>query len=182
MGNKGTMPWGDKPLDGAYFKKRTEGHTVVMGRKTFDSMGRKPLPNRRSIVLSKSPIWDFDVGVANNVKSVVSRAKEYEGVMDVWIIGGSEVFNQFMPYIEEMHVTTVGDSFEGDVFFPDIHEGYKWTSVLVKMDVGTAQNGEKYNLVFRKFTKQLDIEIEELTVMKNDKEKTTQGGQSCAQS
>lgn len=137
MGKDGSMPWGDKPLDGKHFRSLTEGHTVVMGRKTFESMNAQPLPNRNNIVLTRS--------IPVTVEDIVEMDKHNE--CDTWIIGGSQVFKAFLPYIEEFYVTTVGEVFEGDTFFPDIHQDYMWNHEYLGMGNG------KYHLVYRKFTK-----------------------------
>lgn len=143
MGNKGSMPWGDKPLDGRHFRSLTEGHTVVMGRKTFESMGRKSLPNRISLVITKQTNYHVPPSTVNvlvsDVEDVV-RANEKFPEKEYWIIGGAQVFEEFMPHIEEMYVTVVGDTFEGDVFFPtelmfDESYGHFWNTELLGHEV-----------------------------------------------
>lgn len=156
MGKDGTMPWGDKPLDGAHFRRLTEGHTVVMGRKTFESMGSKPLPKRNTIVISNTMESTEQYNVYANPKilaEVHSLSQAFMKSHDLWIIGGAQVFEAFLPYIEEFYVTTIGEEFEGDTYFPDIHAEYEWQGELLGMDIGTAQDGEVYNLIFRKFTR-----------------------------
>jgi len=165
MGKDGAMPWGDMPLDGNHFRSLTEGHIVVMGRKTLESMDYKPLPNRMNIVLSrrinvgqrpldmKNPLYSaFSV---DEVLDVYDRTKP--GV-DLWVIGGSEVYKAFLPYIEEFYVTTVGEHFEGDTFFPDIHKEYDWESELIGSDeITIAIKQELPKLVFAK-----PVEMEQL--------------------
>lgn len=149
MGKDGTMPWGDKPLDGTHFRRLTEGHTVVMGRKTFESMGSKPLPNRRNIVLNRSgAVPSLLTPELTGMRSVDEVLQSTRGCI-VWIIGGSEVFKAFMPYIEEFYITTVGEDFEGDTFFPDIHADYEWEGELL----GGLEEVGNYRLLFRKFTR-----------------------------
>lgn len=165
MGYKGKMPWGDKPLDGKHFRSLTEGHIVVMGRKTFESMGSKPLPYRTNVVLS-SKIHPEVVSV-NCVPRVLAMKPQADmDGKDIWIIGGAKVFEAFLPYIEEMYVTTVGDEFEGDVYFPDMFAEYIWNHELLEtqhVHVPTNAGYEtvepddiaivRYMLHFRKFVK-----------------------------
>lgn len=151
MGKDGSMPWGDKPLDGPHFKKLTEGHTVVMGRKTYESMGRKGLKNRITLLLTNDPKYNVPPSTVNvlisSKEQVITSATNFPQ-KDMWVIGGAEIFKEFMPYIEEMYVTTVGDDFEGDTFFPDMHENIKWTGEVLGME---EKNG--FHLIYRKFTK-----------------------------
>lgn len=152
MGNNGTMPWGDAPLDGAHFRRLTEGHLVVMGRKTFESMGSRNLPNRVNMILTRKP-WQPNSSVFT-VQSVEEAIKWYKKHCqrsnqhrDLWVIGGAQVFEAFMPYISEMYVTTVGEAFEGDTFFPDMFKSFIWEPEYLGMET------REYDLVFRKFTK-----------------------------
>lgn len=138
------MPWGDKPLDGTHFRSLTEGHIVVMGRKTFESMGSKPLPNRTNVVLSNR--IQPEVITMNCMKQVL--ALEIDSPQDLWVIGGAKVFEAFLPYIDEMYVTTVGDEFEGDTYFPDMFAEYIWNHELIGTD-----EKDGYMLHFRKFQK-----------------------------
>ena len=146
MGKDGHMPWGEKPLDGRHFRRLTEGHTVVMGRKTFESMGSRPLPNRQNIIMSRTGPGSL---YCRDAKSVVHLHDGGHFTGDVWIIGGAEVFEAFMPYIEEFYVTAVGEAFEGDTFFPDIHDVCNWKSELLGIE-----EKDGYPLVYRKFIRE----------------------------
>jgi len=139
MGKDGQMPWGKNPLDGEHFRRMTEGHIVVMGRKTWESMGKRALPNRSHVVLRRDG-W-------TTAEQVIIGSHNYTA-QDTWIIGGAEIFRLFLPHIEEMYVTIVGDSFDGDTYFPDMHANYEWSSELL----GTAEK-DGHHLIFRKFTK-----------------------------
>lgn len=152
MGKEGTMPWGAKPLDGTHFRRLTEGHTVVMGRKTFESMGRRGLKNRVNIVLTNNLEYHVPPSTVNvilsDVDEVIEVSKSFSD-KDFWIIGGSQVFEVFMPYIEEMWVTTIGETFEGDTYFPnELMHSYKWHHSLMDTD-----NVNGYLLTFRRFRK-----------------------------
>jgi len=113
IGRGGEMPW-HLPQDLAHFKATTIGHTLVMGRKTFDSIGRA-LPGRRTIVMTLQQGWHApSVEVAHSLAEAFALA----GPADVFVVGGSEVFRQAMPFADEMLLTEIEQSPEADVFFP----------------------------------------------------------------
>jgi len=113
IGRDGAMPW-HLPADLAHFKAVTMGHTMVMGRKTYDSIGR-PLPGRRTIVITHQEAWHApSVEVAHSLPEALALA----GPTDVFVIGGSEVYRQAIPFADEMLLTEIAQSPEGDAFFP----------------------------------------------------------------
>src|SRR5699024_10872736 len=108
------------PQDVRFFKEKTTGHTIVMGRKTFESIG-KVLPNRKHTVLtSKKNGFPDDEGVIHAIKAIVERFKNKQ--VEVFVIGGGGIFKQLMDDVSRLYVTKIAHTFEGDVFFPDIHE------------------------------------------------------------
>ena len=124
IGRGGTLPW-HLPADLQFFKRLTTGHTIVMGRKTYESIGR-PLPNRRSIVISRDPEFRADgVDVAHSLDDALAMAA---GDDDVFIIGGAEGFEQGLPAAERIYLTKIHAQIEGDVWFPPIDEG-EWTAI-----------------------------------------------------
>ncbi len=116
IGKDGNLPW-RLPEDLKWFKKITSGHAVLMGRKTWDSLGR-PLPNRRNIALSRSlkPVPGMEV---------IRSLDELTGLVletDLFVIGGGELYAQLLPRCSELYLTTVlREIADGDVFFPE-HE------------------------------------------------------------
>ena len=113
IGRDGDMPW-HLPQDLAHFKATTMGHTMVMGRKTYDSIGR-PLPGRRTIVITHQQSWHTaGVEVAHSLAEALALA----GPTEVFVIGGGEVFEQAMPFADQMMLTEIGQSPEGDAYFP----------------------------------------------------------------
>jgi len=113
IGRDGGMPW-HLPEDLAHFKAVTMGHTMVMGRKTYDSIGRA-LPGRRTIVITRQPGWHApSVEVAHSLPEALALA----GPADVFVIGGSEVYQEALPYADQMLLTEIEQSPEGDAFFP----------------------------------------------------------------
>lgn len=107
------------PDDLKHFKALTTGATVVMGKKTFFSLPRRPLPNRRNIVLTRDVSFTHEgVGVAHSIEELTSTLKPEE---KVFIIGGGEVYRQFMPLAKELHITHIHHTWEdADTFFPEI--------------------------------------------------------------
>jgi len=113
IGREGTMPW-HLPQDLAHFKATTMGHTLVMGRRTYESIGR-PLPGRRTIVLTRQRAWHApSVEVAHTLPEGFALA----GPTDVFVVGGSEVYRQAMPFADQMLLTQIAQSPEGDAYFP----------------------------------------------------------------
>ena len=116
IGKDGDLPW-RLPEDLQWFKKITSGHAILMGRKTWESLGR-PLPNRRNLVLSRSlePIDGMEV-----IRSLDDlNEKKFES--DLFVIGGGELYRQLLPECAELYLTTVlREVSAGDVFFPE-HE------------------------------------------------------------
>ncbi|WP_299447015.1 dihydrofolate reductase [uncultured Phycicoccus sp.] len=116
IGSGNAMPW-HLPEDFAYFKRTTMGHPMVMGRKTFDAIGRV-LPGRRSIVITRRPDWSHAaVETAHSLAEALSLAGPAD---EVFVVGGGEVYAEAMPYAHRLLVTEVDQEPEGDVHFPPI--------------------------------------------------------------
>jgi len=122
IGRDGQLPW-HLSADLQRFKGLTMGHTIVMGRKTWDSIGR-PLPGRTSVVISRQAEFQpgFDeVLVAVNLDEAMSRARNTDGTGDeAFIIGGARIYEISFPHIERFYLTRVHADVEGDVAFPEI--------------------------------------------------------------
>ncbi len=116
--NDNTMPW-HLPKDLRYFKERTTGHTIIMGRKTFESLGRV-LPNRKHVVLTRNDLTlPEEVDIVHDMSEVVQLAKEQPD-NELFIIGGGTIFEQFLDYADKLYVTIIDEIFSGDVYFPTI--------------------------------------------------------------
>src|SRR5699024_7902425 len=119
IGYQNEMPW-HLPIDLRYFKEITYGHKIVMGRKTFESNG-KVLANQKHIELtSKKNGFPDEMEVIHDIKTIVERLKNKQ--KEVFVIGGGGIFKQLMDDVSRLYVTKIAHTFEGDVFFPDIHE------------------------------------------------------------
>ncbi|MBY8908469.1 dihydrofolate reductase [Salinicoccus roseus] len=141
IGFKNKMPW-HLPNDLKHVKKLTQGNTIVMGRKTFESLGR-PLPNRRNVVLTRNRDFDAE-GV--DVIHEVADIKELEG--EIFVFGGSGVYNQTMDLVDEMHITRIHETFGGDTFFPEYDES-EWE--LVSSEEGVIDDKNRYPHEFLHF-------------------------------
>jgi dihydrofolate reductase len=114
IGRGGTLPW-HLPEDLRHFKATTLGHPIVMGRRTWESIGRA-LPGRRSIVLTRNPAWSAPGG--ETASSLAQALQMCEGAAEVFVIGGAELFAQALPLAQRLFVTEIDADFEGDTFFP----------------------------------------------------------------
>jgi dihydrofolate reductase len=118
IGKENSLPW-NIPEDLKRFKQMTSGHTILMGRKTFDSIGR-PLPNRQNIVMTKDENFEQEgIKVINDFDEALELIKESNE--DVFIIGGSKIYELFEPVANSLAITRILKDFEGDAFFPDIN-------------------------------------------------------------
>lgn len=113
IGVNNTLPW-RLPEDLAFFKKTTSGHAIIMGRKTFDSIGR-PLPNRRNIVVTRNPGWQH-AGVERAAS--LHEAAALAGAGEVFVIGGAQIYREALPLAQRLIVTEIDADFECDAFFP----------------------------------------------------------------
>ncbi|MES2457081.1 MAG: dihydrofolate reductase [Bacteroidota bacterium] len=106
------------PTDLKHFKSITKGHTIIMGRKTFDSIG-KALPHRRNIVITRTEGLEIEgAEVVNTVDQALELCSDEE---EVFIVGGAEIYKIAMPATDRIYLTTVHRSFEGDAYFPEIN-------------------------------------------------------------
>jgi dihydrofolate reductase len=119
IGADGAMPW-HLPEDFAYFKRTTMGHPMVMGRRTFDAIGRV-LPGRRSIVITRQPHWAHPgVETAHSLAEALALAGPAD---EVFVVGGGQVYAEAMPFAHRLLVTEVDQEPSGDVHFPPIDPG-----------------------------------------------------------
>ena len=109
------------PDDLKRFKELTTGHNIIMGRKTFESLGRV-LPNRKHIVFTQNPDFKIDDENVQIVHSMLEIQEYIESKEENFVIGGAMIYNLLMPYVTKMYVTEIDKDFEGDTFFPKINE------------------------------------------------------------
>lgn len=117
IGKDGTMPWPHLAEDLKRFKKLTDGAMIVMGKNTWLSLPKRPLPNRQNIIVSKTLEDDYAVKVQGDPKEILAKLKKaWDG--DIWIIGGAEVYRQFLPLCHSVYVTRIDGDYECDTRFP----------------------------------------------------------------
>jgi dihydrofolate reductase len=115
IGLGGKMPW-HLPAELAYFKQVTMGHPVIMGRKTFDSIGR-PLPGRRNLVVTGNPDWRHDgVEVHASIESAIAAV----GGLEAFVIGGATLYEAALPLAQRVYLTAIDATVDGDTFFPEL--------------------------------------------------------------
>jgi dihydrofolate reductase len=147
FGKDNKMPW-YLPADFAYFKRMTLEHTVLMGRKTFESMGSKPLPKRHNVIMTRDE--NFSPEGCDVVHSVEEALRRFSGgsweSKELFVIGGVEVFHMFMPHVERMYVTEIAHTFEVDTHFPLILD-IEWREVAREAGVKDEKNVYDYDWV-----------------------------------
>jgi dihydrofolate reductase len=136
IGKNNDLPW-HLPNDLKYFKGVTQNKTVVMGRKCFESIGR-PLPNRKNIVLSRKPFIHDNVVWLPSVQDVL----KLNG--DIFIIGGAQIYEQFLPYASKLYITKIEHEFDGDTFFPRVNLD-EWKQVSYKQGIKDEKNIYEHN-------------------------------------
>ena len=124
IGANGQLPWRE-PEDLKFFKTLTTGHPIVMGRKTFESIGR-PLPNRRNIVLTRA--WQPPRGVEVVHHPAALAEMALEG--DIFVIGGAEVFRLFLPHCQSLFVSHLEAAYEGDTWMPAFEHEFPLVETL----------------------------------------------------
>lgn len=126
IGKDNQLPW-HLPNDLKYFKNQTWAMPILMGRKTFDSIG-KPLPGRKSIVITRNSDWSHEgVDVVHSLDEAIEKAKSY-GAREIFVIGGAEIFRSSFKDADRIYLTRVHQQVEGDVYFPKL-EPSEWSLV-----------------------------------------------------
>ena len=152
IGDKNKLPWSFS-CDMKYFSRITRGNdknAIIMGRKTFESIGRV-LPNRHNIILSttKSPKTEDNIVFFDNISSIISFCKEKD-FHDVWVIGGESIYKQFLEsnnLIKEIYITKINKDYNCDSFFPELDEKYKLISNSATKESDTILNFMVYSLL-----------------------------------
>ncbi len=127
------------------FKELTTNHTIIMGRKTFESLGRV-LPNRKHIVFSNNPDFKVDDENVEVVHSMLQIQEYIESEEEAFVIGGAIIYNLLMPYVKKMYVTEIDKEFEGDTFFPRINKE-TWKEISREKGPEDSENKFTYEYV-----------------------------------
>lgn len=123
IGKDNRLPW-HLPNDLRYFRNQTWGMPILMGRKTFDSIG-KPLDGRHSIVITRNPEWQHEGVTAVHSLDEAVHAAEARGAKEIFVIGGAEIFLSALPQARRIYLTRIHHHFEGDAFFPPLEEEWQ---------------------------------------------------------
>lgn len=144
IGKNNELIW-HLPADLKRFKELTTGNVIIMGRKTYDSIGR-PLPNRINIVVTRQSDFKKEgVIVVNSLEEAILKGKSlHRG--DIYIVGGAEIYQQALHVVEEIDLTLIHDIFEGDAFFPLIDE-QTWTLTSKIRGVTDEKNPFQYSFL-----------------------------------
>jgi dihydrofolate reductase len=141
IGVNNKLPW-RLPADLKFFKETTTGHAVLMGRRTYESIG-KPLPNRTNVVLTRDP--DYRAEGVRVFHSPEEAVREFDGEKELFVIGGAEIFKQLLPYADKLIVTHIDHEFAADTFFTQVHaEDWK----VVSRVPGTTDEKNPYSYEF----------------------------------
>jgi len=140
IGKNNTLIW-HLPEDLKRFKALTTGKTIIMGRKTFESLGRV-LPNRKHIVLTKNLDFSVDNEMVEVVHELADLKKYIESEEECFVIGGGIIYNMLIPYANKIYATIINQDFEGDTYFPKIDENV-WK--LEKREIGLKNEDNPYD-------------------------------------
>ena len=141
IGKDNDLPW-HLPADLQHFKSVTMNKPILMGRKTYDSIGR-PLPGRQNIVITRNDIKIEGVTVVNSIDEAISSAKDAEEVM---VIGGSSIYELVLPEVQRMYLSFVEGEFEGDAWFPEFDEN-EWKIIDEKVQAADEKNAHACRFV-----------------------------------
>ena len=152
IGKNGTMPW-HLPEDLAHFKALTQGHPVIMGRKTYHSIGAA-LPGRTNIVVTRNKDFEAaDADVVHDLSEALTKAKATEehwrpdgGREEIFVIGGADIYGQALPEAQRIYMTEVNQELPGDAFFPELAEG-EWKETDRQDRDPETSGGPAYSLV-----------------------------------
>jgi dihydrofolate reductase len=141
IGKQNEIPW-KLPAEQNYFKEITMGHTVVTGRKNFESMGRA-LKGRRNIIITRDKQYQAEnCEIITSAEELIDKFKASEE--EVFIIGGEEIYKMFLPHSNKLYITIIEEDFDGDTFFPEITEN-DWVEISSQPGLTDQKNVYVYN-------------------------------------
>ncbi len=147
IGRNNELPW-HMPADLAFFKRTTMGKPIIMGRKTWESIGRA-LPGRRNVVITRNS--DYQADGADVTESLASAIEVCAGEPEIMLIGGATLFEQCLADTDNLYLTKIHHSFEGDTWFPDYTQ-YRWQTEWEEPHAADENN--PYAYTFYKFCKE----------------------------
>ena len=127
IGNGNKIPW-HLPEDFKWFKQTTTGHVIVMGRKTFESIGR-PLPNRTTVILSRSEFQYPGIKTISDLSQLDVDSSEWNG-KEIFICGGAQIYEQTLDRCSDLYLTLVKQTVDGDAYFPRFEDRFELVETL----------------------------------------------------
>lgn len=121
IGKGNSLPW-YLPADLKHFKDLTIGKTLIMGSKTFDSIGGKPFEGRKFIILDSDKEKEYKMERCKTAHSIEEAIKLTEGEKEIIVAGGASIYKQFLPLANKMYLTLIDGDFEGDIYFPEYNQ------------------------------------------------------------
>lgn len=125
IGKDNAMPW-HIPEEFKYFRRTTMGKPIIMGRKSYEALGGKPLPGRANIIVSRNPeSVAGDVIAVSTVEAAIEKAREIavrDGVDEIFITGGAQIYAAAMPYTRRLYLTVIHRDYDGNTLFPEFNE------------------------------------------------------------
>jgi len=142
IGRGNALPW-HLPADLAHFKAVTMGKAIIMGRKTYESIGR-PLPGRHNIIISRNPVFSAPgCTVVASVEAALAAAGEVDEVM---VIGGAQLYAELLPRAQRIYLTRIEAEFDGDAWFPSL-DAASWQEVACSTQAADERNPFRYSFV-----------------------------------
>lgn len=152
IGNDNQLPW-RLPADLAFFKRTTMGKPIIMGRKTFDSIGR-PLPGRRNIVITRDPEFSAQgCEVVHSIETALTGCSDHDELM---LIGGATLYEQTLDQVSCMYITRINHSFSGDTWFPEF-DLTQWE--IVEKEDFEADQDNPFSYSFVKYVRELRLSL-----------------------
>jgi dihydrofolate reductase len=148
IGKDNQLPW-HLPEDLKFFKRVTMGHPIVMGRKTFDSIGRA-LPGRENIIITRNKNYKSDTCTVFNYIEEFLSYTSYKPEEEYFVIGGAEIFKQLLPKVDRLYITEIHEEFDGDTFFPEF-DMKDWK--LVSKEAGPKDEKNPYDYEFKVYSR-----------------------------
>jgi len=149
IGKANKLPW-HLPADLAFFKRVTLGHPIIMGRKTFEAIGRV-LPGRDNIILTKDSRYTVEgCRVIHSIEEILKIDEQNND--ELFVIGGAEIFKAVFPFADRLYITLIEEEFEGDTYFPEYNND-EWQ--LISREKGQKDEKNRYDYYFLTFNRKL---------------------------
>lgn len=147
IGKDNALIW-HLPADMKFFKEKTTGHCIITGRKNYESIPEKfrPLPNRTNIIITRQTNYNAPGAfIVDSIEKAIETAKQ-TGDKEIFIIGGGDIFKQAIPFVNKIYLTKIYQSFNGDVFFPELTLD-KWKEISRIKGITDEKNKYEYDFI-----------------------------------